>query len=382
MSDIKNKKTKKRKDPIKTLVKWLCITAVLAIAAMAGQIFLERYRGQLLQDRVAEVEAINAQRKQEYLVALAEFQQATASGVNLAWPAQKTEGWDVVDLTSYPLESVYTEEHTRQELMYDGVLLVNQWHSRPEDYLETGLVSIGSYTSGKIPVKDYNVLNLPVAINALLQALADAEAVGLKDYLVDEAYRSYAYQESLFQSQVSKLSSKYSGDELLAKAAESVNYPGTSEYNTGLSYRLRLYNRNDVSVGQQTFSTSEQGVWLAENCWRYGIIFRFPVTDFPTKGTADKSYKTGISTKMNLYRYVGQGNAAAMHTLDYCLEEYIEYLQEHPHIAVFEDGVLRYEIVRQNVGEAETFALQLNKKAASWSASLDNMGGAVIVFAY
>ena len=373
---------RKKKDPIRTLVKWLCVTAVLAILAYAGQYFLTRYRKQVLADKVSAVEATNERLEQEYQNALAEFQSATASGVNLAWPAQKTEGWDVVDLTNYPLESVRTEEHNRQELMYAGVLLVNQWHSRPEDYQEAGLVSIGAYTSGKIQVKDYSLLLRPEAIGAFQNALTDAAAVGLADYTVEEAYRSYQEQETMFQSQVTKLSKKYSGDELLAKAAEEVNYPGTSEYNSGLAFRLRLYNRNDASVGRTTFSTSEQGVWLANNCWKYGIIFRFPVTDFPLKGTADKSYKTGVSTKMNLYRYVGTGNAAAMHTLDYCLEEYIEYLQAHPHIAVFEDGVLRYEIVRQVVGDADSFTLQLNSKAPSWTASLDNMGGVVIVFAY
>ena len=123
-------------------------------------------------------------------------------------------------------------------------------------------------------------------------------------------------------------------------------------------------------------------MWLAENSGRYGLIFRFPLTDFPLPYTADKSYKTGISTEMNVYRYVGKGNAAAMHTLDLCLEEYIEYLMEHPHIAVFEDGVLRYEIYRQNVGDADPITLELTGKTANYDSSLDNMGGVITVFTY
>ena len=123
-------------------------------------------------------------------------------------------------------------------------------------------------------------------------------------------------------------------------------------------------------------------MWLAENCWRYGLIFRFPLTDFPLPYTADKSYKTGISTEMNVYRYVGKGNAAAMHTLDLCLEEYIEYLMEHPHIAVFEDGALRYEIYRQTVGESDPIELQLTGKTVNYDSSLDNMGGVITVFSY
>ena len=87
-----------------------------------------------------------------------------------------------------------------------------------------------------------------------------------------------------------------------------------------------------------------------------------------------------MSVSLRAYRYVGKGNAAVMHTLDLCLEEYIEYLQEHPHIAVFEDGILRYEIVRQYVGDAASFPISITNNASSYVTSLDNMGYAITVF--
>ena len=118
------------------------------------------------------------------------------------------------------------------------------------------------------------------------------------------------------------------------------------------------------------------------NCWKYGLIFRFPQASWPLETTTDKSFKTGVSLKMNLYRYVGKGHAAAMHYLDMCLEEYIEYLQEHPHFALFEDGKLRYEIYRQYVGDAAAFDVQLTRNARSHTSSLDNMGAVVTVFEY
>ena len=90
----------------------------------------------------------------------------------------------------------------------------------------------------------------------------------------------------------------------------------------------------------------------------------------------------GISLELDSYRYVGEGNAAVMHILDLCLEEYIEYLGEHPHIAVYENGVLKYEIVRQYVGEAASFPVSVKTTAASYYTSLDNMGYAVTVFIY
>ena len=91
-----------------------------------------------------------------------------------------------------------------------------------------------------------------------------------------------------------------------------------------------------------------------------------------------------MSVKLRAYRYVGVGNAAVMRALDLCLEEYIEYLAEHPHIAVFEDGNLRYEIVRQYVGDADPFNVTLTGKGEvrNTVTSLDNMGFAVTVFEY
>ena len=66
------------------------------------------------------------------------------------------------------------------------------------------------------------------------------------------------------------------------------------------------------------------------------------------------------------------------------IEEYLDYLNEHPHIAVFEDGVLRYEIVRENVGDGDPFTVHVTTKSGvkNTVTSLDNMGYAVTVFEY
>ena len=154
----------------------------------------------------------------------------------------------------------------------------------------------------------------------------------------------------------------------------------------GLTFTIRLYKNGDSEVNNKNshFFTSDEGLFFHENAWKYGLVFRFPLADYPTAGTEDKSYKTGVSVKLRAYRYVGAGNAAVMHALDLCLEEYIEYLAEHPHIAVFEDGVLRYEIVRQYVGDADPFDVTLTGKGEvrNTITSLDNMGFAVTVFEY
>ena len=376
-------KNQKRRDPIKVMLVWTVCLAVLAAGALFLGNAITDYRAKTLESRQQAARETNEKRDQEYAKALAEYEQSTQSGANLAWPAQKTEGWDVIDLTSYPLENATIITVNRSDVMNNGMLLVNEWHSRPDDFSEENLVSIGKYTSGKLQVDNYNLQLFPVAIDALVSAVNDAKALGYENYIVEEAYRSWDAQNELFNKYMEKYADSYTGDALIERTKRDVNYPGTSEFNSGLAFTLRLYKKGDAEVNKSTYVNTAEGQWMSENCWKYGLVFRFPKTDYPVKGTADKSYKTGVGVSLRAYRYVGRGNAAVMHTLDLCLEEYIEYLQEHPHIAVFEDGALRYEIARQYVGDdASSFQIQVTNRAKGYVSSLDNMGGVITVSEY
>ena len=303
------------------------------------------------------------------------------------WPEAKAEGWDILDLKDYPLENVTMEQKTRADLMNNGMLLINEWHSRPDDFDESGIRSVGKYLGGneKVQVNDYNISLFTVASDALLEAVNAAKEAGLTHYIVSEGYRSYETQNEKFQNRKAKIAANHPNytDEELNKATKEgdsgVNYPGTSEFNSGLAFTLRLYDKSNSEVGSAKYSTTEQGIWMNENCWKYGLIFRFPLAEWPLPTTQDKHDKTGVSVAMNLYRYVGKGNAAFMHYLDFCMEEYIEYLHTHPHLALFEDGVLKYEVYCQYVGDADTFLVQLTRANAHVS-SLDNMGYVITVF--
>ena len=339
-------------------------------------------------DAKAAVEERNKQAEAEYKAMIAELEAKANEPTNPSWPEHNPDAaWEILDLSDIPLENQTAETKTRAELMEYGneMLLVNAWHSRPEDdFNESKIVSVAKYFQGdqKIQAKDNNVTLFPKAINALGAALADAKAAGYTHYLVDGGYRSYKTQEEYFNNKVNKLSSKYSGDALIEAAKREVNYPGTSEYNSGFGFDLRLYDRNDPDVGAPKYSTTPEGKWMNENCWKYGFVFRFPQNAWPLENSTDKSFKTGVSMHLNLYRYVGKANAAIMHYKDFTMEEYIEYLEEHPHIALFENGVLKYEIYRQYVGEAPQFDVQLTRKTTNWETSLDNMGALVTVFYY
>ncbi len=365
------------------------------VAALAAGCFLVK---PLITDPIRKASAADLQKKQEevtrqnqeimaeYNAAILELttQKESQQVSNPSWPEHKSEGWDIIDLTNYPLENPTATVASRSELMTGGMLLLNEWHSRPADFDDSKITSVGKYLGGnsKIQTKDYNVTLFTNASDALMEAITAARDAGMEHYLVEEGYRSWETQNSYFQSKMEKLADRYSGDALIAAAKREVNYPGTSEFNSGLAFTLRLYDKTNPEIAKPKYSSTEQGKWMNENCWKYGLVVRFPLDAWPLETTQDKSFKTGVSVKLNLYRFVGKGNAAVMHYYDFCMEEYIEYLQEHPHIAVFEDGILKYEIYRQAVGDAATFNLQLTRNARSYTASLDNMGAVITVFEY
>lgn len=289
--------------------------------------------------------------------------------------------WRVEDMGKQIPENTRDVSLTRGDLLLGGLMLINPWHSVPADYNYDSLVGVGSASGYKIQVDDSSVKLFPAAYDALSALITEAETAGFDSYLVREAYRSNAEQTEMFENKMADLSDKYSGDILIAQAKKEVNYPGTSEYETGFAFRMDLYKPGE-NLGK--FSESDRGKWFIENSWKQGVVFRFPVDGFPNPEWESKTYKTGISSKMNLFRYVGKPHAAVMRAMDYCLEEYVEFLMDHPYIRVYEDGSLRYEVYRITCeDEFQTnFTVPMTNTATGFQASFDNMGGIVLAYIY
>lgn len=380
-------KTKKKSKAVPVVAVLTFLLAALAVVCFLINPLVIQPRKDAIakanQEAKAAVENKNRQIEAEYKARISELESQASQPSNPSWPAQDPDAaWELMDLSNIPLENQTAVSKTRAELMTGGMLLVNAWHSRPKDFDESGVVSVARTYKGddKIQAKDNNVTLFPNALAALHEAQVAAKAEGMEHYLVEEGYRSYQTQETYFNNKKDKLSSRYTGDALIEATKKEVNYPGTSEYNSGLAFELRLYDKNDPDVSAPKYSTTPEGKWMNENGWKYGFVFRFPQNGWPLETSTDKSFKTGVSVRLNLYRFVGKGNAAIMHYMDFTLEEYIEYLEEHPHIALFENGVLKYEVYRQPVGDAENINVQLTANARSHESSLDNMGAVITVF--
>ncbi len=67
-----------------------------------------------------------------------------------------------------------------------------------------------------------------------------------------------------------------------------------------------------------------------------------------------EGHKTGINLKDMDVTAMWGTHALAMKAMDFCLEEYIDYLIAHPHIALYQDGALKYEIYRVEGGNADS----------------------------
>lgn len=373
-------KGKNKADPIRTLIRG-AVLLVLGAAVCAGIFYgLNAFEKHSLDQKIKDTKAINEKREQDYAAAVADYQNATQKGQNLAWPTSQKEGWDIIDVSTFALENTTRETYDRATLLKGGMLLVNPWHKLPEDYYATLETTEGvmAASSRRVGAADMTVKLFRPAIDAIDLMLKDAATAGLKDYFVNEGLRTTQRQQEMFDAAKARLESKYSGDTLIEQTKKSVNEPGTSEYQSGFAFEMGLYpNPNKLR-----FQDSDQGKWLTENCWKYGIIFRFPTQDFPNANWIDKSYKTGITSSLNIYRWVGIPHATVMKQLDLCLEEYVEYLIQHPHLVVYENGVPRYEIYRSQVGDSATVEIEVPLAATSTLASLDNMGGVITAFTY
>lgn len=141
--------------------------------------------------------------------------------------------------------------------------------------------------------------------------LSDAKEAGLKMHLVS-AYRSPDDQKEVFNTTMQDWINQ--GDSYLdayEETKKSVALPGHSEHATGLA--LDIVSEDNQELDDKQADTKESK-WLAENCYKYGFILRYPT---------DKSDITGIVYEPWHYRYVGKDAAKEITEKGITLEEYL-----------------------------------------------------------
>ncbi len=156
-------------------------------------------------------------------------------------------------------------------------------------------------------------------------------ATGNNQVRVISSYRSQEYQESLYEEKIAEV-----GQEMTESWAA---LPGYSEHHTGLAVDIGIASGD----GATTFTTEGDYGWVAENCYKYGLVNRYDES---------KQEITGIMDEPWHYRYVGVPHAYVMYSKDLCLEEYIESLKYYSykgeHLEVTDDDGTQYEIYYVN----------------------------------
>ena len=143
------------------------------------------------------------------------------------------------------------------------------------------------------------------ALESMFQAAKDEAGYRL---LAVSGYRSYGKQSVIFSNKVSKVGRK--------EAMLLVAPPGSSEHQLGLAMDLGCARSTGLTSG---FGKTPEGIWVAENCHRFGFIIRYK---------EEWTEITGYSYEPWHVRYVGIEHAARIHELDIPLEYYVDELRK------------------------------------------------------
>lgn len=217
-------------------------------------------------------------------------------------PYEKMVGKDYkIDITPYL-------QYIAPENKYEYVFLVNPQNTLGKDYEPDDLTDCGhTRKDGRATQKLRKN-----AAESLKAFLSEAKEYGFDDITVTSAYRSYSYQDYLFNMYFKRdwATGKYKTKAECEKHTLTYSTkPGTSEHQSGLC--LDMHN---LPAATDAFGGTEEADWLEENCYRFGFILRYP------KDTMDI---TGIKYEPWHFRYVGREAATEIHKLRITLDEYV-----------------------------------------------------------
>ena len=145
---------------------------------------------------------------------------------------------------------------------YDA--LVNRKRTLPKTYIPQDLVNLTEVPT-VLPNPEVNQLR-EAAYNALIELFKAAKDEEGYILYARSGYRSYATQESLYNSYVNSRG-KEAADTFSAK-------PGQSEHQTGLVMDITC-EAMDFQL-DDTFGETAEGKWVSENAHRFGFIIRYP----------------------------------------------------------------------------------------------------------
>ena len=191
------------------------------------------------------------------------------------------------------------------------LILVNKQNPCGEDHAPASLSNIPA----KLTLYGKDVQLDSTAALAAEALVLELHARGYEDVVITSGYRTYAYQQSLFNTYLGNEKAKHPNwteEQCRAEVLTYSAFPGTSEHQTGLCMDL-ISTRNVVL--DESFADNPAYAWLVENAHNFGFILRYP---------EGREGITGYSYEPWHYRFVGVEGATAIHEQGITLEEYLQ----------------------------------------------------------
>ncbi len=239
-----------------------------------------------------------------------------------------------IGLDSYSIDIAPYLQYIDPENAKDFLILANKQNALGKNYVPKDLVSLQNDLN--IPSKNSSLqLNKTAAyaLQAMIKAMetdgvsgayiATEEAVKPNDSLIiTSAYRSYDYQESLFNGYVSNYMDEKgaSEEEAVKEVSKTSSRAGESDHQTGLC--IDFITEGMSGNLDNRFEDTAAFEWLKKNAHLYGFILRYPVN--PNGSYDDPHPITQYSYESWHYRFVGREAAVEIYRSNMTLEEYLE----------------------------------------------------------
>ncbi len=201
---------------------------------------------------------------------------------------------DVVTYVNIGLDQDFYANSTAITDPENILVLCNKYHQLSSDYVPSDLVEVTASNSA--------VAGLKLRKEAA-DAFDDLCAAAKKDgytILGASGYRSYAYQQTLYDNYV-----KQDG---VADADTYSARPGYSEHQTGLAIDVK-----NPTTAYDKFGTTKEYQWAKDNIHKYGFIIRY---------LPETIHITGYQSEEWHFRYVGVETATKVYEMGITYDEY------------------------------------------------------------
>ena len=209
---------------------------------------------------------------------------------------KKKEYNNIVQLVNVEMHVDWLDNQKETDTSKNELMLVNRIYGLSSEYVPEDLVDVPTqfaYAGKKLSES---------VLNKVIELINAGKESGYT-FVISDGYRSYEEQKNIYDSYVD-----YYG---VSETDTFVARPGHSEYQTGLSFDLKPYNKviDDVS-------SNEEYLWLRDNAHKFGFIFRF---------NKEHESLTGFSSATWRLRYVGEDAANIIFNEGMSFEEYYAY---------------------------------------------------------